>query len=122
MNYRMTLAYDGSRYDGWQKQGNTEKTIQGKLEAVLSRLAGCPVEVNGAGRTDAGVHALGQTASFRMKTECSCREIQEYANHKVCNPPSYPLPIASNSHSPSSFKTNAPATTAVSEEKCSFRL
>ena len=80
MNYRMTLAYDGSRYDGWQKQGNTEKTSQGKLEAVLSRLAGCPVEVNGAGRTDAGVHALGQTASFRMKTECSCREIQEYAN------------------------------------------
>ena len=80
MNYKMILAYDGARYDGWQKQGNTQRTIQGKLEAVLSRLAGCPVEVNGAGRTDAGVHARGQAASVRMKTDCSCCEIQEYLN------------------------------------------
>lgn len=81
MNYKMTLAYDGSRYDGWQKQGNTDRTIQGKLEAVLSRLAGIPVEVNGAGRTDAGVHASGQTASFQMETELSGREVQDYLNH-----------------------------------------
>ena len=53
MNYKMILAYDGARYDGWQKQGNTQRTIQGKLEAVLSRLAGCPVEVNGAGKKKA---------------------------------------------------------------------
>ena len=77
MNYKMTLAYDGSRYDGWQKQGNTDRTIQGKLEAVLSRLAGIPVEVNGAGRTDAGVHASGQTASFQIETELSGREVQD---------------------------------------------
>ena len=46
MNYRITLQYDGTRYDGWQRQGNTERTIQGKLEAVLSRMAESPVEVN----------------------------------------------------------------------------
>lgn len=39
-NIRITLEYDGSRYDGWQKQGNTENTIQGKLEAVLLKMAG----------------------------------------------------------------------------------
>lgn len=63
-NYRICLQYEGSRYDGWQKQGNTEHTIQGKLEQVLGRLSGEPVEVHGSGRTDAGVHALGQVANF----------------------------------------------------------
>lgn len=54
MNYKLVLQYDGTRYDGWQKQGNTSQTIQGKLENVLSRLTGEKVEVHGAGRTDAG--------------------------------------------------------------------
>ena len=49
-NIRILLQYDGTRYDGWQKQGNTQQTVQGKLEAVLSRLAGGPVEVHGSGR------------------------------------------------------------------------
>lgn len=61
-NYKLTIQYDGTRYRGWQVQGNTPQTIQGKLEAVLSRLAGEPVELHGSGRTDAGVHALGQVA------------------------------------------------------------
>lgn len=65
-NIRIVLEYDGSRYDGWQKQGNTADTIQGKLEAVLSRWADEPVEVHGSGRTDAGVHAKGQTANFHI--------------------------------------------------------
>lgn len=80
MNYRLTIQYDGSRYDGWQKQGNTDNTIQGKLEEVLSRLAGEPVEVHGAGRTDAGVHALGQVASVRMAGERSAEEVMDYCN------------------------------------------
>ena len=62
-NIKVTLEYDGSRYDGWQKQGNTERTIQGRMEAVLERMTGHPTEVSGAGRTDAGVHAEGQTAN-----------------------------------------------------------
>ena len=65
-NYKIIIQYEGTRYDGWQKQGNTENTIQGKLEKVLERMAGCPVEVHGSGRTDAGVHAVGQVANFHL--------------------------------------------------------
>lgn len=73
--YRLTLCYDGTRYDGWQKQGNTPKTIQQRLEAALSEALSQPVEVAGSGRTDAGVHARAQTASFRADTALSCGEI-----------------------------------------------
>ena len=68
-NFRLTLCYDGGRYDGWQRQGNSENTIQGKLEGLLSRLLDQSVEVAGSGRTDAGVHALAQVCSFRAETE-----------------------------------------------------
>ena len=61
--YKLTIAYDGTRYQGWQRQTNTEKTIQGILEGALSEAAGYAVEIDGSGRTDAGVHAAGQTAS-----------------------------------------------------------
>lgn len=80
MNYRIRVCYDGTRYHGWQKQGNSENTIQGRLENVLSRAAGRPVEVIGAGRTDAGVHALGQTANFHLDTDLSPEELQTYLN------------------------------------------
>lgn len=65
-NYKLTIQYDGTRYRGWQVQGNTDLTIQGKLEGVLSRLTGQLVEVHGSGRTDAGVHALGQVANVKL--------------------------------------------------------
>lgn len=74
-NFRMTLSYDGTRYNGWQRQGNTPDTIQGRLEAVLSDLLAQPVEVAGSGRTDAGVHARMQTASFRAKTDLPASEL-----------------------------------------------
>ena len=80
MNYKLTIQYDGSRYDGWQKQGNTDNTIQGKLEGVLSRFAGCPIEVHGAGRTDAGVHAEGQVASVKLPTALPAAEVMDYLN------------------------------------------
>ena len=66
-NIRFLISYDGTKYDGWQRQGNTDRTIQGKIEAVLSRLFGVPVEIHGSGRTDAGVHARGQVANFRVE-------------------------------------------------------
>ena len=69
INYKMTLQYEGTRYRGWQKQPGVDNTIQGKLETLLTRLMEMPVEVFGAGRTDAGVHALGQTASFKVPEE-----------------------------------------------------
>lgn len=75
MNYRATLQYDGSRYHGWQRQGNTADTIQGKVEDALSRISGSAVEVHGAGRTDGGVHALGQVASFRLGPNIPTQEL-----------------------------------------------
>ena len=80
-NYKMTVAYDGSRYRGWQSQKSTDVTIQGKLNQVFSELEGRKVEVQGSGRTDAGVHALGQVASVRLTVEKSIPEIMEYVNH-----------------------------------------
>ncbi|MGN0159417.1 MAG: tRNA pseudouridine(38-40) synthase TruA [Brotaphodocola sp.] len=79
-NYRITLQYEGSRYDGWQKQGNTENTIQGRLEHILGRMTGEPVEVHGSGRTDAGVHAFGQVANFHLKGNREEKEVMEYLN------------------------------------------
>ena len=60
---KMTLEYVGTRYSGWQVQPG-RPTVQGILEERLSRLLGDEIRVAGAGRTDAGVHALGQVASF----------------------------------------------------------
>ena len=74
-NFCMTLSYDGTRYNGWQRQGNTPDTIQGRLETALSALLEQPVEVAGSGRTDAGVHARMQTASFRAKTDLPAPEL-----------------------------------------------
>lgn len=74
-NFKLTLCYDGSRYKGWQKQGSTESTIQGKLETLLSRLLAQQVEVNGSGRTDAGVHARAQVCSFRADTALACGDL-----------------------------------------------
>lgn len=80
MNYKLTVAYDGTRYRGWQRLGEGAQSIQGKLEAVLSRMEGRPVEVQGAGRTDAGVHALGQVASARLSDGRTPGEILDYVN------------------------------------------
>ena len=74
-NYKLVLCYDGSRYKGWQKQGNTENTIQAKLESILSRMLEQEVAVHGSGRTDAGVHARAQVCSFRAKTDMSCSDM-----------------------------------------------
>ncbi|MCD8007601.1 MAG: tRNA pseudouridine(38-40) synthase TruA [Clostridiales bacterium] len=75
----MTLMYDGTRYYGWEHQPGRD-TIQGKLEAVLKRMCGTTVEVIGAGRTDAGVHAKGMVASFQGATERTPEEIRDYLN------------------------------------------
>jgi tRNA pseudouridine38-40 synthase len=82
-NYKMILQYEGTRYNGWQKQGNTQNTIQVTLEALLSELNGGIVEVNGSGRTDAGVHAMGQCASFKLDKAVACEEIKSYLNGKL---------------------------------------
>lgn len=78
--FKMTLCYDGTRYRGWQKQGNTPDTLQEKLESTLSRLLSQPIEINGCGRTDAGVHARMQVCSFRAETDMKCSELMAALN------------------------------------------
>lgn len=74
-NFKILIAYDGTRYRGWQRLGNDSNTIQGKLEQALSRILEQPIEIHGSGRTDAGAHAAGQVASFHADTDKSCREL-----------------------------------------------
>lgn len=70
-SYKCTTAYEGTRYNGWQKQGNTNNTIQGKIEEILTKMLEEPIEITGSGRTDAGVHALGQVFHFHLSKEIS---------------------------------------------------
>jgi tRNA pseudouridine38-40 synthase len=65
MNYKLLIQYDGTDFHGWQIQGH-ERTVQGELQRVLSLIEDAEVHVAGSGRTDAGVHAEGQTASFKL--------------------------------------------------------
>jgi tRNA pseudouridine38-40 synthase len=79
MKYRITLAYDGADYFGWQRQLD-QPTIQGAVEAALEKLEGAPVTTHAAGRTDAGVHAEGQVISFRLSREWEGRELRRALN------------------------------------------
>lgn len=74
-NIRLDICYDGTKYKGWQRLSGSENTVQGKLEAVLSRLLCEPIEVCGSGRTDSGTHAKGQVANFHCNSGMPCTEI-----------------------------------------------
>lgn len=67
--YKCTVSYEGTRYNGWQKQGNTKNTIQSKIEEIFSKYLNEEIEIIGSGRTDAGVHAYGQVFHFHCKIE-----------------------------------------------------
>lgn len=79
-NYKLVIQYEGTRYQGWQRQVTTGQTIQGKIESVLSKMTGQKVEVDASGRTDAGVHAMGQVANVHMETSFTEHEIMDYVN------------------------------------------
>ncbi len=66
MRFRAVLAYDGTPFHGFQRQANASPTVQGEVEAALHRLAGQPLGILAAGRTDAGVHAVGQVIAFDL--------------------------------------------------------
>jgi tRNA pseudouridine38-40 synthase len=76
---KLTIAYDGTDFHGWQIQAG-KPTIQGEIVSVLGRLTQERVAIHGAGRTDAGVHALGQVASFRTRSALSAPELQRALN------------------------------------------
>lgn len=78
--YRITIEYDGGPFVGWQRQDNGP-SVQGAIEAAIVKLCGEQVTVTGAGRTDAGVHALGQVAHFDLEKEFAADKVRDALNH-----------------------------------------
>src|SRR6201997_5061540 len=78
--FKLTIAYDGTDFHGWQIQSPGKPTIQGEIVSVLRRITQESTMLHGAGRTDAGVHALGQVASFRTQSALSAPEFQRALN------------------------------------------
>jgi tRNA pseudouridine38-40 synthase len=78
--YRATIAYVGTGFHGWQRQTNAPRTVQAVLERALGRIVHAPVKVEGAGRTDAGVHAEGQVAHFDLPRELEPRVVRDAIN------------------------------------------
>ncbi len=79
-NYKLTIQYEGTRYKGWQEQKTTDATIQGRIQRVLERMSGEEIDLQGSGRTDAGVHAKAQIAHFHMKALGDTEQIKDYLN------------------------------------------
>lgn len=79
-NFKLTIQYDGAKYKGWQRLGNEENTIQGKIENVLSQMLGKKIEIIGSSRTDAGVHAITQIANFHTNASFTAIDIKNYLN------------------------------------------
>jgi len=77
-NIKLVLEYDGRRYNGWQRQTTIKSTVQGRIEHVLQLMTGEKIELHGSGRTDTGVHALGQVANFHTQSQKQLSEIEDY--------------------------------------------
>lgn len=80
--FKLTIAYDGTNYAGWQRQLGVD-TIQARLEAAVAEIEGNHVTVHGAGRTDSGVHALGQVASFQIEHGIAASALRRALNAKL---------------------------------------
>lgn len=79
-NIKCIVTYEGTRYQGWQRQESSDHTIQKKLEQLISRMCGEEIEIQGSGRTDAGVHSLGQVMNFHTQSLMSTEEMFVYMN------------------------------------------
>jgi tRNA pseudouridine38-40 synthase len=82
-NYRFTLEYDGAGFAGWQAQAGGQRSVQDTFEAAIERVTGQRLRVAASGRTDAGVHALGQVASAQIQTQLSPASLQRALNHRL---------------------------------------
>ena len=78
-NIKLTIAYDGTNYHGWQIQPN-QSTVQATINRAISQIMGHPVSIIGAGRTDTGVHATGQVANFVINSDMPTKVIQRAVN------------------------------------------
>ena len=81
--WKITLEYDGTRYRGWQSQKNTERTVQGVLVRAARELFEEEITIGGAGRTDAGVHALAQVAHLKAKRRMAEKQIEHGLNDRL---------------------------------------
>ncbi len=81
-NIKLTIEYDGKEFNGWQKQPN-KLNIQGTIETVISEITNEPVELIASGRTDAGVHALGQVANFKTNSKLPIEKFPIAINSKI---------------------------------------
>ena len=79
-NLKLTIEYDGTHFSGWQIQEKSHRTVQGEIEKVLLRIFKEPVRIHGSGRTDSGVHAVGQVANFKSTTEKTLQQIHSAIN------------------------------------------
>ena len=79
-NIKCRVTYEGTRYQGWQRQDSSDNTIQGKLEQLVSRMCNEKIEIQGSGRTDAGVHSLGQIMNFHTHSRMKTEEMLAYMN------------------------------------------
>jgi tRNA pseudouridine38-40 synthase len=110
---RMTVQYDGTAYHGWQEQRRPEggavgagvRTVQGTLLEALATILGCRVRIEGAGRTDAGVHALGQVAAFDLEREMPLARLEAALNSRL--PPD--IAVADLAEAPPTFRPSADA-------------
>ena len=81
-NIKTVIAYEGTDFHGWQVQPG-RRTIQGEIEGALALIEGAAVKVHGSGRTDAGVHARGQAASFRISNPIPVENLRLALNHRL---------------------------------------
>ena len=84
--FKLTLEYDGTPYVGWQRQDNGP-SVQGELEAAAAAFCGGPVKIYGAGRTDAGVHAMGQVAHCDIERDRDADTVRDALNHYLRKAP-----------------------------------
>jgi tRNA pseudouridine38-40 synthase len=82
-NFRFTLEYDGAGFAGWQAQAGGQRSVQAVFEAAIERVTGQRLRVAASGRTDAGVHALGQVASAQIQTQLPPAALQRALNHSL---------------------------------------
>ena len=82
-NIKLTLEYDGANYSGWQRQANTVNTVQREIEEALKRVTGAEATLHGSGRTDAGVHALGQVANFLTDCPLTTESVRRALNSEL---------------------------------------